>query len=631
MTKPLQNLNVFDWKLDFPEVLNPLVFADNQKVENLNLQIDALNKQITVINHHLTNEDKIITLLHFQANIAQNQVDLIKLQIQKLEKEIEKIYGTVSIIKDGIVSEQDMSFVYKINSINNGINDINCSVKSINETIKIDNPEMGFDIVIGNPPYVQIKWLSDKDNFKNKSFKSFTASGDLYCLFYEQADKLLKKKGSGSFITSNKWLRSNYGKSLRDYLINESNPCKLIDFGGNKIFDTATVDTNILFWANDGYSKRTNAVLVDKHFDRQSDLSKYISDKLQPYEFKKDDSWLLLSNFEIELKNNLENKFKSIKNHNINLYYGILTGANGTFIIDEATRQKLIKLDIMNSEIIKPIIRGKDLDNYSFKFANVYLLNSHNGTDKLNRVNVPKNFPTLIQYFDEFGEKFKTRGEKGKEWYNLRSCSYLEEFLNPKIIYADIVQDRGKFYFDNEGYYTNDTAFIIVGENLKYYTLIFNSKAFSYLYKKFYSGGGLGDKGLRFKKEFIEKIPMPTIDLSKKLFYDTILDIVQFIKRVTQKINSEIPNSHISEVFEEVVDALVFELYFPEAFEEKGIEIEKYAQEIFKPIEYLKEEEQIKTIQEAYQTLREKDNPFRNQIKLMKIELKELLLPILSI
>src|SRR5690606_23011545 len=248
-----------------------------------------------------------------------------------------------------------------------------------------------------------------------------------------------------------------------------------------------------------------------------------------------------------------------------------------------------------------------------------------------NRVNVPKDFPTLIEYFNEFGNDFKNRGEKGKEWYNLRSCSYLEEFLKPKIIYADIVQDRGKFYFDIDGYYTNDTAFIITGDDLEYYTLILNSRLFSYLYKKFYSGGGLGDKGLRFKKEFIEKIPVPTISNSKRLFYNSTLKFIQFTKKTIFQIDRNSPNTHISEAFEEVIDALVFELYFPEEFAEKGIAIEKYAKDIFKPIDGLSEEDQIKAIQEAYQTLREKDNPLRNQIKLMKIELKELLLPILSV
>ena len=505
---------------------------------------------------------------------------------------------------------------------------------------KLDFPEVlnplvneatGFDIVIGNPPYVQIKWLSDKDNLKNKNYQSFTASGDIYCLFYEQTDKLLKVKGVGSFITSNKWLRSNYGKGLRQYFINESNPTKLIDFGGNKIFDTATVDTNILFWTKEEYSKTTKSILVDKQFEKRKDLAKYVTDKFQPYEFKKDDSWLLLSDFEIELKQKIELRFKSIKNHNLQLFYGILTGANGTFIINEDTRQRLIQFDVKNDEVIKPIIRGKDLDNYYFKFSNVYLLNTHNGTENINRIIVPKEYPTLIEYFNEFGDDFKRRGEKGKDWYNLRSCSYLEEFSKPKIIYADIVQDRGKFYFDKEGYYTNDTAFIIVGDYLQYYTLILNSRLFSYFYKKFYSGGGLGEKGLRFKKEFIEKIPVPSISVSKKSFYTLLLNTIQFTKKTIKKIDKDIPNTHISEAFEEVIDALVFELYFPEEFAEKGIEIEKYAKDIFNPIEGLKEDQQIKAIQEAYQTLREKDNPLRNQIKLMKIELKELLLPILSV
>jgi len=500
----------------------------------------------------------------------------------------------------------------------------------LNPYLVKEESKRGFDIVIGNPPYIQIKWLSDKNSLKKAGYNSFSSSGDIYCLFYERANELLITSGIGSFITSNKWMRAAYGKKLRKYLVNKSNPKILIDFGGNKIFDTATVDTNILLWTKGEYRKSTNSVLVEKNFDVKSDLDVYVTSNQEAYKFEGDNSWLLLSELELRLKNKIESRFDPIKKHNLNLYYGILTGANKTFIINQNTRERLIILDPKNDGLIVPILRGKDLDNYSYNFSNFYLLNIHNGTKTQRRVALENEFPTIIEYLNGFGESFKNRGEQGDEWYNLRSCSYLDEFSKSKIIYADIVQDRGKFYYDEESFYTNDTAFIITGDNLKANTLVFNSTLFSYLYKKFYSGGGLGKSGLRFKKDFIEKIPLPNIEGTLKELYEFIFGYIFLTKKVIASSTLE-SFKQIFQSFEEVVDALIFELYFSEEFQSKGIEIERHAKEMFTPIEDLSEEQKIAQIKAVYEELRKKENPLRNQIKLMKIELKDLLLPILSV
>ena len=311
------------------------------------------------------------------------------------------------------------------------------------------------------------------------------------------------------------------------------------------------------------------------------------------------------------------------------LYYGILTGANPVFLINKEKRDELIKLDIKNSKIIKPIIRGQDLENFGLHFNDVYLINAHNGVKSRNiqPIDVKKDYPTLISYFSQFGDKFKNRGEQGVNWFNLRSCNYIDEFENDKIIYADIVQERGKFYFDKNKYYTNDTAFIITGENLKWITAILNSNVFSYLYKKFYSGGGLSNKGLRFKKEFIEKVPFPD---DKKFIgvFSNITEILQLLKKMKMAIGEHVSNSHIVQLFEEVNDAMVMELYFKEDFEKAGIEFIKYAERDFESIEGKEEAVQIEIIHSSYQKLREKDNEIRNNLKLMDIKLADIVMPI---
>ena len=412
----------------------------------------------------------------------------------------------------------------------------------------------GFDIVIGNPPYVQIKWVSNKAQFNKQDYTVFTNSTDLYCLFYEKGNKLLNRDGIGVYITSNKWLKSEYGSLLRNYLLQNCSPKSLIDFGGFQIFETASVDTNILIWEklNKSDNEITTCTIGDD-FNINQSISSYFKEKSIKSKYVVDEIWAILDGKRIEIKNKIELKFNPFKAHKNLLFYGILTGANGTFIIDEAKRQELINIDKKNGEIIKPILRGQDLEKYYYTFSNVYLINTHNGIKSKNipSIDIPNEYPNMLSYLNSFGEKFKNRGEKGNNWYNLRSCAYLDRFDAPKIIYADIVQEYGKFYYDENNFLTNDTAFIITGENLRYLTCVLNSKVFSFIYRHFYAGGGLGDKGLRYKKEFLERVPIPQISPESQ---DPFIDLVE--KILAGKKAGENTAAHEAEI-----DLRVYRLY----------------------------------------------------------------------
>lgn len=488
-----------------------------------------------------------------------------------------------------------------------------------------------FDIVIGNPPYVQIKWVDNNEELNKQGFYSFAKSADLYCLFYEKSNELLNNNGVGAFITSNKWLRASYGKKIRNYLINNSTPLKLIDFGGIKVFKSAAVDTNILIWNKLlQNNSKVKGILVTNKDVINSNLGYILTHNLDSYEFKENESWLLVSNSENKIKRNIESKFKPFGKIGVDLYYGILTGANPVFLINREKKEELIGLDPKNSELIKPIIRGQDLENFGVNFDNIYLINAHNGikSKKISPINVEKDFPTLIEYFNRFGDEFKYRGEKGQNWFNLRSCNYIDKFEEDKIIYADIVQERGKFYFDTNKYYTNDTAFIITGENIKWMTAILNSSMFSYLYKRFYSGGGLSGKGLRFKKQFLEKVPFPNMDNEVVSVFSIITDTIQVLKETDLKVSNHVSNNHIIQLIEEINDAMVMELYFKDDFEKANIEFVKYVKRDFESIEDKKESIQIEVIHNTYQKLREKENEIRNNLKLISIKLSDTIMSI---
>lgn len=405
----------------------------------------------------------------------------------------------------------------------------------------------GFDIVIANPPYVQIKKAPHKNIYKFLDYKTFDSSGDLYCLFYEFAIKNLKKTGVSTFITSNKWMLSDYGTKLRDYFINYTNPLLLLNLGQG-VFLHAAVDTNILVCLNDSYKKITKMANHFKNLDFS--LLKF-SDKELPLGML----WNIDAINNRSLKEKIEKIASNLASLGYELNYGILTGANPAFILSESQKNELLTIDKRVSDLIKPIYRGKDIGRYCACFNGVYLLCTHNGIKNKNiaPVNVERDYPSLIPYFDGFGDSFKKRGEQGDTYYNLRNCAYLNKYENPKIIYADIVQDCGKFYLDVNKYYTNDTAFIISGNNLEYLLGILNSKAFSFFYRMFYCGGSLGNKGLRFKREFLLRVPIPmATDEIQKQMITMVVEI--------QGLKSENMNSDTSSL-ENQIDFLVYHLY----------------------------------------------------------------------
>jgi hypothetical protein len=256
-------------------------------------------------------------------------------------------------------------------------------------------------------------------------------------------------------------MKSNYGKLTRNYIINESNPKYIIDLGAG-IFDNASVDTNILITQKNNYTNTTQVAVLNSTLD---DLV------FKNCSLNLNELWNI-NNIDF---GSIKDKVQQIKTRlidfNVELNYGILTGANKTFILSKNTADELKKLDPANQEIIKPILRGKDLDRYTATFNDVYLLCTHNGikSENIPPVDVCNEYPSLIPYFESFGYDFKNRGEQGDTYFNLRNCTYIMKYLGPKILYADIVQNIGKFYLDEDGYFTNDTASIEqqIGETQK--------------------------------------------------------------------------------------------------------------------------------------------------------------------
>jgi adenine-specific DNA-methyltransferase len=450
----------------------------------------------------------------------------------KLELEVNKLASQIEDIKSNAIYRDAFEWRFEFPEV---LND--------------DGDFVGFDLVIGNPPYFSV---SNDSSLKeiSSSYKTWASSGDIYSLFYELGQNILNQNGLEILIISNKWMRANYGENLRNYIISNSNPLLIVDFGQNLIFDNAIVHTNIIMSGKGGNKNQLEGIRFEdgKFFNFVDNFGQYIDANLIKNLNPDKGIWNINSTILDNLKSKIE-KFPLLKEWKIKMNFGIKTGLNEAFIIDAKTRQELIAKDPKSEEIIKPILRGRDTRRYYCNFADLYLLNTHNGYSNLAAVDVENNYPVIYNHLQNYKEDGMKRYDKGKHWTNLRNCAYLEDFNKPKIIFSEIVSEP-QFYYDELGYYPEATVFIITGEKLKYLTALLNSKPVTFFFKSFYMGGELVGK-IRYKKAFVEQIPIPNIDDKTEIKFNSIVDQIIALKKEEKD----------STALEQKIDKMVYELY----------------------------------------------------------------------
>lgn len=287
----------------------------------------------------------------------------------------------------------------------------------------------GFDVVVGNPPYVQIQTMESSAGFDNGKFEAFEKTGDLYCLFYELGNIILKENGLLGFITSNKWMRANYGKSLRNYFISKTQPIEIMDLGSG-IFESATVDSNILIFQKTLDNGKEFIGLDISKENNFIDFSVFEKDRvfIQP---NLDDVWSIMSAKEKKLKDKFDKQGVPLKETNVKVFYGIKTGLNDAFIITEDIKDELISKDVRNKELIFPVLRGRDVSRYNIDYQKLYLLNIHNGYNDNSKIEID-DYPTLKEYLSGFEPQLSKRYDKGDTAYNLRNCAYVDSFKEKK-------------------------------------------------------------------------------------------------------------------------------------------------------------------------------------------------------
>ena len=379
----------------------------------------------------------------------------------------------------------------------------------------------GFDIVIGNPPYVQLqKAISEESDIKlgdlyiNQGFESFAKTGDIYCLFYEKGYHLLHHNGILAFITSNKWMRAGYGEKLRGFFAKNTNPLILLDFAGQKIFESATVDVNILVYEKAQNAAQTTACIIKENCD--SNLSVYVKQNATTMSFINAENWAIMSHVEQSIKQKIEAVGVPLKDWGIRINRGILTGYNDAFIISTEKKDQLIAEDPRSAEIIRPILRGRDIKRYGYQFADLWVINTHNGVREsgVPRINVEE-YPAVKAHLDTYYPKLVKRADKGETPYNLRNCAYMDDFSQPKIAFAETMRvhrtggaDRfPRFSYVDEGYFHDKTSFIATGPDLMYVLAVMNSAVMNYYIHK--NIAVLDTGGFLMQKIYIDMLPIP--------------------------------------------------------------------------------------------------------------------------
>ncbi len=414
----------------------------------------------------------------------------------------------------------------------------------------------GFDIVIGNPPYIQLQKDGGKLGklYAKADFETFAKTGDIYSLFYEKGINLLRKHGNLCYITSNKWMRAGYGKKLRGFFT-EYNPKILIDLGSG-VFETATVDTNILLIERAKNENKLKAVTVSKQV---KNLRQELDNNGVELSNLSDDVWFICSREEQALKEKIEKIGKPLKDWYVEIRRGVLTGLNEAFIIDNKTKEELCTKDPKSAEILKPLLRGRDIKKWTYDWQGLWLI----ATFPALNLNID-DYPAIRDYLLEFGKERlaqtgaklpdgrKSRKRTGNKWFETQDqISYWKNFEQEKIVWASVGDNE--YSAVNKGFYLLDTNYFASDLSL-WQLAILNSKLIINLFVS--KLDTLVGSAYRHYKYNFEKLPIPPITEENK---DIVAKLENLTERIT-KIKQQDKSTNVKDL-EQKIDSLVYKLY----------------------------------------------------------------------
>ena len=408
----------------------------------------------------------------------------------------------------------------------------------------------GFDVVIGNPPYIQLQRDNGKlsKKYKRQKFASFDGFGDIYMLFCEKGLSLLDNGGVLTYIISNSWMLADSGSALRGVLT-RYNPRLLINTGKD-VFENTYVDTNILMMEN--APNRGKLLAADVNCGDEFPPSKWVH--ISP---KGDEGWVILSPEEQKIFAKMKEVGTPIKEWDVNIDFGVKTGRDKAFVIDEHTKRQLCKQDPKSGDILMPLVKGREIGRYAINFTGLHLITIEQGWTNANRGRMPAEdfirtaYPAVYEHLYSFANNgLRNRQDKGDYWWELRSCSYYPHFHQEKLMWIQLVSD-GRFALDTKSMYPLASVFVMTGESIHYLLALLNSNLVNWCMRNISPTSGMGV--LQWKKTYVGKLPIPRISEAKQRPFVALAQKITAAKAVS------LPTSTCE--MEGKIDALVYKLY----------------------------------------------------------------------
>ncbi len=502
------------------------------------------------------------------------------------------------------------------------------------EWMFIFKPDDGFDIVIGNPPYVRQEKIKTLKPALQTLYDCYVGTADLYVYFFERGFKALTPGGVLTFISSNKYFRAGYGEKLRRYLSQKATIRRLIDFGDAPVF-TAIAYPSIIVLVKQKPTDNTIQALswefgtpiTDFPTVAATDSFALAQSKLTA------EGWRLEPPAVLRLLERLRRSGTPLGDYiKGRFYYGIKTGLNEAFVVDRLTRDRLIADHPSSAELLKPFLRGRDVKRWAVEFAEQYLIKIESSENKEHpwtgqphqaaETMFARTYPAIHAWFEGQRQQLIKRWDQGKYFWELRACAYWEEFEQLKILYPDIYEHQS-FAWDDVGFYAVNTCYFIPTRE-KWMIALFNSTTVEWFYSLVSNKvrGGY----LRAFSDYMKQIPIPEANTEQRGVLELLVNYILFLKQNPEPpVNPHVPNEHVITLLEEALNGCVFELYFPEAVQAQQVNVINLVDRELLPIAGETEASIIREIIEAgYQALREPRSDLRNRLIKQKIVVDEI-------
>ena len=407
----------------------------------------------------------------------------------------------------------------------------------------------GFDVVIGNPPYISHDKIPEKLKTEIRNhYQSYEPFADVYCYFIEKAIELQNKQGILSFITSNSYLRAEYGAPIRKLLKNENMLLRVLNIEDSQVFESVIVNVAIIVSRKSTNLTDDFCIVVNSPFSGNS-FEDFIKNNgfHYPQTYFNSRSWNLVEPKFVELQKKLESSGKTLEQLMTKIRLGIATGSNEAFLIDEDKKREFCERNPVNAEIIKPILRGRDISRYSYTSVGQYILLAKNG------VNVQRDYPDIYEHLESFGDRFRNRGAQGQHWTNLRACSFYDDFKKEKIVWIELT-DSGRFALCNEEIYLLNSAYFLLppsGIESKFLLGVLNSSTIRFYLNLIAETSGMGTS--RWINNYVKAFPIPEATCEQQALIIGLVDQILDAKHTD-------PDADVSDL-EKRIDQIVYLLY----------------------------------------------------------------------